>query len=303
MEGPVTIAPDADHSRLQVWILAARPKTLWAAICPVLIGVVMAIDAQRLAVLPALAALWGAVWIQIGTNFANDYFDFKSGADQGERLGPLRVTQAGLVKPSIMKRATILAFGLATVAGAYLVYVAGWPILVIGLLSLMLGWLYTAGPYPLGYHGLGEIFVLVFFGPVAVAGTYYVQAQTFAWTTVVAGLAPGLMSVGILAVNNLRDADGDALAGKRTLAVRFGKSFAKLEYIVSVIVAAMVPLSLSLWLEDHYWANLTWLVPLAAIPIFRLVMTRQGRILNRALAATGMLLLLYTLLFAIGWLL
>lgn len=283
--------------------MAIRPKTLWAAVCPVLIGVVMAIDAGLMAILPALAALWGAVWIQIGTNLANDYFDFKSGADAGERLGPLRVTQAGLVIPSTMKRATAIAFGLAMVAGIYLVYIAGWPILVIGLLSLLFGVMYTAGPFPLSYHGLAEIFVLIFFGPVAVAGTYYVQTLAFSWSAVVAGLAPGLMSIGILAINNLRDVDGDTLAGKRTLAVRFGKSFARMEYIVAVVVASLVPRVLSFWQRDHYWANLTLLIPFVAIPIFRRVMTSQGRVLNRALADTGKLLLLYTVLFAIGWLL
>ena len=178
-------------STMEIWILAARPKTLWAAIAPVIIGTAIAYDSGAAAWLPALAALFGAVAIQIGTNLANDYFDYTKGTDAGNRLGPLRVTQAGLVKPKTMKLATVVAFLLASVAGAYLVWRGGWPILIIGVLSILSGVFYTAGPYPLGYNGLGDIFVLIFFGPVAVGGTYYVQTLSIDWTVLVAGLAPG----------------------------------------------------------------------------------------------------------------
>ncbi len=297
------------ESKLHIWILAARPKTLWAAIAPVIIGSALAYDRAAFDLLPALAALFGAVMIQIGTNFANDYFDFKCGVDSGERLGPLRVTQAGLVSPNTMKLATAVAFLLATAAGAYLVWHAGWPILVIGLLSILFGVLYTAGPSPLSRNGLAELFVLIFFGPVAVCGTYYVQVLSFGrdaatLAAIIAGLAPGLFSVAILAVNNLRDIDNDRRAGKRTLAVRFGLAFARWEYLIAVVAASSVPIALYLLTEEHRFALLASLTALAAVPMVKTVLSRrEGPILNSVLASTGKLLLSYAVLFSIGWVL
>jgi 1,4-dihydroxy-2-naphthoate octaprenyltransferase len=291
------------YTPAQIWLLAARPKTLPAAIAPVLIGVVMAHEIGAFDLRTALAALLGAILIQIGTNFANDYFDFKKGADEGERLGPLRVTQAGLVSPAAMKRATTVAFLLAMLCGTYLVWCAGWPIVIIGVLAILFGLMYTGGPYPLGYNGLGEIFVLIFFGPVAVAGTFYVQTMTVNESVVLAGLAPGLMSVAILSVNNLRDIDGDRLVGKRTLAARFGRRFARLEYALAVITAAAIPALLFVRHDNHPWAMLTVLVIPLAIPTIGKVYFSSGRDLNPALTATGQLLMTYSLLFAIGWLL
>ena len=288
-------------SRFQTWLLAARPKTLPAAAAPVLIGAAMAVADHRFHLLSALGALIGALLIQIGTNFANDYFDYAKGTDTEGRLGPLRVTQAGLVSPPTMRRATIAVFGLALLVGCYLVWRGGFPIAVIGLLSILFGVLYTAGPFPLGYRGLGDFFVLIFFGPVAVGGTYYVQALSLPTEVIVAGLAPGLFSVAILTVNNLRDLDSDRAAGKRTLAVRLGRRFAVAEYALCVLTPVLVPLALYLFFDGSVWALAALLVlPLAVVTI-RQAATRTGRPLNDTLAATGRLLLLYSILFSIGW--
>ncbi len=287
-----------------VWLMASRPKTLFAAAAPVVIGTAMALDIGGIHWPSALAALVGALLIQIGTNFANDYSDFKSGADRGERLGPTRVTQAGLVTPSQMKFATALVFALALLVGAYLVYRGGWPIVVIGLTSILFGILYTAGPYPLGYNGLGDLFVLIYFGPVAVGGTYYVQTLQVTPAVLIAGLPPGLFSVGILTINNLRDIDNDRRAGKRTLAARFGRTFARTEYAAVILIALLVPVVLVLMTGAHYWSLAAALTLLPAIPAFRTAWrATDGPSLNNLLATTGKLLLLYSVVFSVGWLL
>ncbi len=291
------------ESKFTVWILAARPKTLWAGIAPVIIGTAMAYESGSPHWLSAIAALLGAVFIQIGTNFANDYFDHKKGVDRAERLGPTRVTQAGMVSPSQMKTATTIVFSLALMAGIYLAWRGGIPIVVIGLLSILFGVLYTGGKYPIGYIGLGDIFVLIFFGPVAVGGTFYVQTLTINWPVLVAGIAPGLFSVAILTVNNLRDIDNDSTSGKKTLAVRFGRRFSQLEYTFSIIVACLVPLLVYLATATKLYSAFTLLVLLPAIPSFKTVFNSQGKILNDVLASTGKLLLLYSVIFSIGWLL
>lgn len=290
------------YTRIQVWILACRPKTLFAALGPIIIGCAIALEQGVFDLLPALAAFLGAVAIQIGTNLANDYYDFKKGADSGKRLGPLRVTQAGLVDPVTMLRTTIMVFVLAAVFGVYLIAHAGWPILVIGVFSILFGVLYTAGPFPLAYNGLGDIFVLIFFGPVAVAGTHFVQTLQWNETAIIAGIAPGLFSVAILTVNNLRDIDNDRRCHKRTLAVRFGAQFAKSEYILSIIIASLIPIWLYLFHDGKSFAHLTLLVPIVAFPVFRLIYNQKGKILNKAIAGTGQLLLLYSILFSVGWL-
>ncbi len=291
-------------SKLGVWILAARPKTLWAAIAPVLIGTAMAFEVGAGHWLSALAVLAGAVLIQIGTNFTNDYFDFKKGADQHERLGPMRVTQAGLVKPQSMKTATAIVFSLAVLVGIYLVWRGGWPIAIIGVVSILFGIMYTGGPYPLGYHGLGDIFVLIFFGPVAVGGTYYVQALDINSMVLLAGLPPGLFSVAILTVNNLRDIESDRLAGKKTLAVRFGRTFARMQYLLAITVATLMPVFFYLATRQHPYSLLMPLLLLAAVGAIKAVFVKtDGPTLNNVLATTGKLLLLYSIIFSIGWLL
>lgn len=283
------------------WILAARPKTLWASVAPVAVGLAMAWD-RGLHPGAAAATLLVALLIQIGTNYCNDYADFAKGTDRADRKGPLRATQAGLVTPQAMKRATALVFALAAGVALYLVVRGGWIMAVIGAASITSGVLYTAGPRPLGYLGLGDVFTLVFFGPVAVAGTYYLQ--TLQWTAgaVVAGLGPGLLSVAILTVNNLRDIDGDAVSGKRTLAVRFGRTFARWEYTLCILGAAAIPPLLVRYHGAPVNVMAAGMVVLAAVSALKTVWTAtEAVVLNSLLAYTALLLLLYAMLFAVGW--
>ncbi|MGB5105690.1 MAG: 1,4-dihydroxy-2-naphthoate polyprenyltransferase [Candidatus Zixiibacteriota bacterium] len=292
-----------DYSRWQIWALAARPKTLWAAIGPVIIGAAIALDDGAFHAMSFAAALLGAVLIQIGTNFANDLFDFTKKTDTAERVGPLRVTQAGLVSPNQMRNATIITFGIAFLIGTYLVYRGGLPIVAIGLLSILFGVLYTAGPYPLGYNGLGDIFVFIFFGPVAVGGTYFVMAQNITASALLAGISPGLLSAAILAVNNTRDIETDAAAGKKTLAVRFGRRFSEIEFIVLVSAAGAFPVVYYIATRSHPYAAISSLAIIPAVFVARQLIAQRGAALNSALASTGKILALYSVLFAVGWLL
>ena len=286
------------------WILAIRPKTLPAAVAPVLIGTAMAFGDGLFDATAALMALSAALCIQIGTNLANDYFDFKKGADTSERRGPIRVTQAGLIKPRTVLMAAIIFFVLAALSSIYLIHRAGIWILIIAITSIVSGIFYTAGPRPLGYLGLGDIFVLVFFGPVAVAGTYYVQALEINWAVIVAGLGPGFLSMAILAVNNLRDIDTDLKAGKLTLAVRFGRGFALGEYLFCIIAATLIPFAVYLITDDHQGIAVASLVGFCAIPSIKAIFTHlDGAGLNKVLAQTGRLLLIYSALYSLGWLL
>lgn len=289
---------------LKTWLMAFRPKTLPAAIAPVLIGTAMAFGDGIQHFPTALICLLAALAIQIGTNIANDYYDFKKGADTDERIGPVRVTQAGLIKPSTMKLAFIISFAVAIVLGALLIKRGGWPIAVIGISAILAGIFYTAGPRPLGYIGLGDIFVLIFFGPVAVGGTYYVQSYEFNSAVFLAGFAPGLISVAILTVNNLRDITSDHKTGKRTLAVRFGRSFALSEYLFAIISASLIPVVIYILIQDHIAILASAVLALAAIPAIKIVLTApDGPALNRALGMTGRLLMIYSVIFSIGWVL
>ena len=287
-----------------IWWLAIRPKTLWAAAAPVLMGTAMAFSEGKFHWAAAFAALMGALLIQVGTNFANDYYDYLQGADTKERLGPTRATQAGLVTPQTMKKAFILVFLLAFISGLYIIWRGGWPILAIGLLSILFGILYTGGPYPLGYNGLGDVFVLVFFGPVAVGGTYFVQALEINSTVILAGLAPGLISTALLTVNNLRDVNTDRKSGKRTLAVRFGVTFGRYEYLVSIIAACLLPFVLVQITGQHYYALLTVFTFLFVLKDVKTVFQVSGSpVLNQVLGNTGKFLFLYSLVFSVGWIL
>ena len=287
-------------SRARIWYMAARPKTLPAAAVPVIVGTGAAIGAGLFAPLPALAALIGALLIQIGTNFANDLFDFKKGADTAERLGPTRVTQAGLVTPNQIALATALAFGLATLVGVYLVWVGGWPIVAIGILSILAGLAYTGGPFPLGYNGLGDIFVFIFFGLVAVVGTYYVQAGTVSTVAWLAAIPVGLLATAILVVNNLRDILTDTTVGKRTTAVRFGAGFARGQYAVFCFASYCVPPFMWLTGVASAWVMLSWLSLPVLLPLLRTMRSESGRALNAVLGGTGRLELVFGVLFAIG---
>lgn len=285
------------------WLLAARPKTLWAAVGPVMIGTAMAHGEGGAHLPTAMACLLGAVLLQIGTNFSNDYADFMKGTDTPNRVGPARAVASGWVTPRQMLVATIVVFVLAALVCGYLMTRGGWQLLVLGVVSILAGLAYTAGPFPLAYLGLGDLFVLVFFGPVATAGTYYVQTQSFAWLPVLAGLGPGLLSVAILTVNNLRDIEGDRLAGKRTLAVRLGVTFARIEYAACVLLAAAVPyVMVAFFAPTRRNALMACLLVVAAWPVMRLVFTRSGRALNPGLGRTALLLLVYSLTLSLGWL-
>lgn len=228
--------------RARAWVLAARPRTLTAAAAPVLLGTGLAAGRDAFAPLPALAALLGALLIQIGTNLANDYYDHVRGGDTEERVGPLRVTQAGLIPPAKVRNATYLVLGLALLLGVYLVRVGGWPIALIGLASLVCAVAYTGGPFPLAYHGLGDLFVFLFFGLAAVGGTVWVQAFFFGPDVLLAGVGMGAMSTAILVVNNLRDLETDARAGKNTMAVWLGHDGTRFELLLLVLVAFGAPL-------------------------------------------------------------
>lgn len=297
MSAATRVAPGS----LGAWILAARPATLTAAIVPVAVGTACAAAVAGVRVLPALAALLGAIFIQIGTNFANDVFDYEKGADTEARLGPVRATQAGLLTPAQMRAGMIVTFGLATLCGIYLAKVGGWPIFAVGVVSILSGIAYTGGPFPLGYHGLGDVFVLIFFGFVAVCGTAYVQVgeiPALAWW---ASVPVGALATAILVVNNVRDRDTDARCGKRTLAVRLGRGGALAEYLVLVIAAYAVPVVLLATEKAHapVLAPVATL-PLAVLLIVQLVRAADGPAHNRCLKRTAQLLLAFGVLFAAG---
>lgn len=292
-------APTVSQGR--AWLLAARPKTLPAAMAPVLVGAALAWHDNAFALLPALAALLGALLLQIGSNFANDYFDFFKGADTSERLGPVRATAGGLLTPGQMRWGMVVVFGLAALDGLYLIRVGGWPILAVGVASILAAILYTGGPFPFGYYGLGDLFVFLFFGLVAVCGTYYVQALALTPAVVLAAVPTGLLITAILVVNNLRDIATDARAGKRTLAVMLGRRGTRLEYGLLMGVAYLLPLLL--WLGYGYSPAvlLCWLTAPLAYRLLHAILARtEGPALNAALADTAKLSLFFSLLLAVG---
>ncbi len=294
------VSAERDPNGVGAWVLASRPKTLPAASAPVLVGAATAYAAHAFRPWPALAALAGALLIQVGTNLANDYFDFRHGADTHERVGPVRVTQAGLLAPAAVLRGAWAAFALAALAGAYLTAVAGWPVVAIGTLAVAAGLAYTAGPFPLGYHGLGEPFVFVFFGLVAVGGTHFVQAQSLPASAVWAGVPMGMLAAAILVVNNLRDVATDRAAGKRTLAVRLGARAARVEYLVLLAAAFATPLAaVAVGQAPSELLLVLGAAPLARAPLRRVVRER-GAGLNTALAETGRLELAFGALYAAG---
>ena len=290
-------------SSLKIWFQATRPKTLLAALAPVLIGTSMAFEAGKAHWLSAILALLGAICIQIGTNFYNDYADFLKGADTQDRVGPRRATQAGLVSPDAMRWASYIAFGLAVVAGSYLIFRGGWPVVWIGVASIASGFLYTAGRYALAYTGLGDLFVLIFFGPVAVGGTYYVQALEMPMIVLFAGLSPGLLAVAILLVNNIRDVHQDAVAQKKTLVVRLGRAFGIGFYAFCVTAALLVPVAIVVRMQDHFAILATPLVGLFAWPVIKtLIQEKDAQALNPLLGSTARILLLYSVSFSLLWL-
>ena len=290
-------------NRFQIWMLAARPKTLPAAASGVVTGTALALRDGHFRFGPALAALLVALLLQIGSNLANDVYDYERGADAGERYGPMRVTQSQLLTPSEVKVGMWVVFGLSALLGLYLALVAGWAVILIGLAAILSAIAYTGGPFPLGYYGLGDLFVFIFFGVAAVAGTYFVQAGSVSAQAWWMALPIGWLIVDILVVNNLRDIEADRAAGKHTLAVRFGERGTRVQYI-SLLIASYLLLPVLALIGILPWAStLTWF----SIPIgwrtWRVVKKQAGHPLNAALAGTGQTTLVYSLLFFVGMML
>lgn len=287
-------------SRTRAWVVAARPKTLPVAASPVLVGSALAFEAGGFAPGPALAALAGALLIQVGSNLANDVYDFERGADSADRLGPLRVTQAGLLSGSQVKMGMWVVFYLAAMIGAYLTAVAGWPVVVMGLASILAAIAYTGGPFPFGYRGFGELFVLMFFGFVAVCGTAFVQLGAVPAVAWPAGLMVGCLASAILVVNNVRDHETDRVAGKRTLSVILGRTFGVIEYGVLLIVAFGSVYAMVWFHRVSTWTLISYLTLPIAIVLFVHVRKYRGPVLNRTLARTAQLLFLFSALFSTG---
>jgi 1,4-dihydroxy-2-naphthoate polyprenyltransferase len=288
----------------RIWLMAARPRTLPAAIAPVLVGTALAGFAHVFHPLRFFAALLGALFIQVGTNLSNDYSDARRGADAEDRLGPVRVTAGGLVPPRQVLIATYVSFGLAVLFGIYLIAVAGWELLLVGAASILAGVGYTGGPRPYGYEGLGELFVFLFFGVVAVAGSFFVQVTALHWEAFALAVPVGLLAAAILVVNNVRDIDSDRRAGKRTLAVKLGRDRTRVMYAVVVYLAYLLTPITWLFGPTTAWVLLPWLtLPLATAAV-RIVRTRtDGPSLNGALAQSGMLQLAFCMLLSAGLLL
>ncbi len=295
-----TAQPSPALPQWKLWVLAARPKTLPAAVAPILVGTGVAIHEGGFHALSAAMALLTALFLQIAANLANDAFDFTRGADTAERMGPTRVTSAGLLSHRAVLVATGVALALAIATGLVLVWRGGWPLLLLGIAAVICAVAYTGGPFPLGYLGLGEVFVFLFFGLAAVTGTAWVQTLDLTPLSLAAAVPPGALAVGILIVNNLRDLPTDAVAGKRTVAVRIGGERTRLEYGAMLLIAAASPIGF--WLAG--WLDWWWILTVASWPLlwslWRQIHANRGRALNATLAATGRTLLAHSALLAIS---
>ncbi len=282
------------------WILAARLKTLPAALSPVILGTALSYSDGFFQPLIFFMTVLAALLIQIGANFANDVYDFEKGTDREDRLGPVRATQSGLISPNQMKSAMWMVFAFAILCGIYLANIGGWPIVIIGLTSIAAGIAYTGGPFPLGYFGFGDIFVFLFFGVIAVPGTYYLQTEIVTLSTLWAGGAMGLLSTAILVVNNMRDRETDIQSGKKTLAVRFGNSFSLVQFALCVMLPYCYPLLI--WWKGN--ANMSVLLTFFTLPVAVHLLVqlgaKTGKELNQVLAGTARFMFLFTLLLSVG---
>lgn len=288
-------------SPLRLWVSAARPRTLPAAVAPVLVGTALAVSEGGFRPLAFACALAGSVFIQIGTNLSNDYSDARRGADTDDRLGPVRVTAGGLMPPRQVLVGTYLAFGVAVLAGVYLIAVAGIELLIVGVVSILAGVLYTGGPRPYGYEGLGELFVFLFFGVVAVTGSYFVQTERLSLEALALSVPVGLLAAAVIVVNNVRDVDTDRRAGKRTLAVKLGRRRARGLFSVLLGVAFAWTVALGLAGAPTAWVLVGLVAAPLGVPLVRTVATRaDGPSLNAALAGSGRLLAAYSVLVSIG---
>lgn len=286
---------------IKPWLMAFRPKTLVAAVVPVAVGTALVAGLKFPIQWPmTIFALLGALWIQIGTNLINDAVDFKKGADGADRLGPQRVTQSGLLSGRAVMAAGFFCFFLALLCGIPLVLQGGWPLVLIGMSSLILGFAYTAGPWPLAYIGAGDLFVILFFGLVAVGGVFYLHTLTLHPAALIAGLQVGFLATVLIAINNLRDVNQDARANKKTLAVRFGKLFVRVE------IAALSMLAFGLgvyWIiQGFLWVGVLPLLiwPLARRLLQRIFVEEPGPIYNRFLAQAALIQVLFGVLMTLG---
>ncbi|ABB24372.1 1,4-dihydroxy-2-naphthoate polyprenyltransferase [Pelodictyon luteolum] len=283
----------------EAWFLAIRPKTLPAGAVPVIVGSAMAAADGAFSPLPAFIALVCALGIQVATNFINEIYDFRKGADTAERLGPTRTVAAGLIAEKTMIRVSIALLSAVFLLGLYLVFLAGWPILIVGLFSMLFAWAYTGGPRPIAYSGLGDLFVFIFFGLVAVGGSYYVQALSLSLPVFIAAAAPGAFSVNILLCNNIRDIDTDRGVGKMTLPARIGARWARRIYLILTALAYLVPFALTSFGYSP-WSLLSLLSIPLAVTMLRALYGSEGRELNAVLAGTGKLMTIYGALFSAG---
>ncbi len=289
-------------SKIGLWVKSTRPRTLPAAAAPVIIGLALAFYETRINLFIAIITLITALLIQIGANLSNDYFDFIKGTDTEKRIGPVRVIQAGLIKKNEMMAAFIITFAAASFLGIFLVMHGGYPVLIIGVFAIIFGILYTAGPAPLGYIGLGDIFVFIFFGLISVMGTYYLQLLEINYIVLIASLAPGFLSMAILTANNLRDIKTDKEAKKRTLIVRFGYNFGAAEYLFCIVAAHLIPVILVFITRSHYFSLISLLTIILAIKPMKIIFSHPGaKPLIPVLGATSRILLIFSVLFSIGW--
>lgn len=287
-------------NKFQSWLLASRPKTLLASVVPVAVGSALAIAENKFVPLSSVIALICSVLIQTGTNFVNDLYDFLKGADNEKRKGPERVLASGWISVTEMKAAVILVFLISFLLGLYLVYAGGAIVLIIGVLSITAGIAYTAGPFPLAYNGLGDIFVFLFFGLVGTMGTYYVQAHNFSLLSFLASIPVGALITNILVVNNYRDIEEDRAASKKTLIVIFGRSFAKFEYVFFILISFLIPAIFYLNFNFSSWIFLPYLSLPVAINLIKMLFTLDGLELNRTLELSAKLSALFGLLFSLG---
>ena len=287
-------------TNINVILSAIRPKTLVASFCPILLGTVLATVSGRPHWLTALCCLITGLLIQIGTNLANDYYDFLHGADTPHRKGPQRLTSAGIIAPHTMKKAFIIVFIAAFFFGLTLVYRGGLEFLILGIICILVGILYTGGPYPLGYHGLGDICVFIFFGPVAVGATYYLQTFELNMQVLLLGCCLGLLSTALIAVNNIRDHNEDQKNRKKTLAVLLGIRFVQYEYLFCVVLPSIIPL-IYLYLPPYQigLVIIIWNLVLAK-PVYKDIFIKKETELNAVLGKTAKLIASYTILVCIG---
>lgn len=287
-------------NKIESWLLASRPKTLLASVVPVMVGTALAVNINKYNLIVTFFAIICSLLIQVGTNFTNDLYDYLKGADTKKRKGPERVLASGLITIKEMKTAIFLTFLLAFIFGLYLIYWGGIVILIIGILSMTAGIAYTAGPYPLAYKGLGDIFVFMFFGLIGTTGTFYLHTFEFTLPALISSIPVGALITNILVVNNYRDIEEDRIAGKKTLAVKLGKTFTQYQFIILIVVSFLTPLVLSIFFDFKIWIFLPYLTLPVAFKITRMLFTYDGIHLNKTLELTAKLSALYGILFSTG---